>query len=680
MGCFEPPFVIGHCPRENLTTVREERKAAVRLIRGWYHVPHLGEALGCLQSVGLFGLQSLGLDRMHLGKLHLRNFRSFEEASLEFHSRVTILTGRNNSGKSNVIDALSILHSVGMNDRSAGINQRGGFQKVVFGKDIAREVELGVEFSLDEREQATLHKAIVEILPTLAYKNTRYSGIGTTLGYALVLRASGFAERLVLGWDFGDIDVLKTERSSDHDPLEHLVVTQVELATALDRDIPPEGSIKYSSAGAISGDVGPGLSHFNPPNDFMRHLVSTVQSGLRSLLLRVGPNRNPSATAQITGTSTLQEEGANLADVLDFLRSNHPSRFAEFEREFRSLVPESAQLATPRVGGPSTTLTIAESWLADTPGFDLAASSFGERNLLVLLARVLERDPNVLMAIEEPENSIHPHAQRALASLFWRAAERRQILMTSHSPVILSQFPLDALRLVSRDDGRSRIHQVDPSNIALVIRELGFRPGDLLEPDAIVLVEGETDERVLTAWLSSLREVDRVGLLHSLRCIFLGVRGLSNIPFYLDARILNSRAVPPLVFIIADGDIHLSPQQNDQWRMVRSHLTLPEERIFSLEQGKILEDYLLRASVLARTFPSELGSESQVAKLLTSSRQAERNSDAKRVLVALLEAKGLRYSVDAAERIARAFLPLEIDEYIRRLLQTIAGTVKNSQE
>ena len=46
---------------------------------------------------------------MFLSKLHLKNFRSFKDNNISFNEHLTALVGENNSGKSNVIDALRLI-------------------------------------------------------------------------------------------------------------------------------------------------------------------------------------------------------------------------------------------------------------------------------------------------------------------------------------------------------------------------------------------------------------------------------------------------------------------------------------------------------------------------------------------------------------------------------------------
>lgn len=46
---------------------------------------------------------------MYLGHLVARNFRSFREAEVAFKKDLTVVVGENNSGKSNLIEAIRLL-------------------------------------------------------------------------------------------------------------------------------------------------------------------------------------------------------------------------------------------------------------------------------------------------------------------------------------------------------------------------------------------------------------------------------------------------------------------------------------------------------------------------------------------------------------------------------------------
>ena len=67
------------------------------------------------------------------------------------------------------------------------------------------------------------------------------------------------------------------------------------------------------------------------------------------------------------------------------------------------------------------------------------------------------------MAVEEPETALHPAATAVLLEALRDAADRRQVIVTSHSPELLDHEDVDPdeLRAVRADQGRSVIGAPD---------------------------------------------------------------------------------------------------------------------------------------------------------------------------------------------------------------------------
>ena len=507
---------------------------------------------------------------MRVTRLEVRNYRSLEEAEVKFDQRVTLLVGRNNSGKSNVIDALSLIHALTSGGELSGVSERGGFQNIVFGHDMTRRVRLAVD--LDGVPNGEVIAALTKDgVPTKSAGRLPESSVWR-LRYTLDFTAEAFEEALDLF--LGTQSFVLVKGSLDNG------MYSMEVA-----DFPAEVESLVSTGqflrrltrhnATTSAGLSPGFRVLAAPNKHQGFFVARLNEALRALILRVGPNRNPSPTAQISGASALRDDGSNFADWVHSIRSNDERRFQELVEEFVRLVPEVIRLSTPLQGGPSTTVMISESSFPGVAGFDLSSSSFGERNLFVMLGHLVAGRPAVVLSIEEPETCLHPQAQRLLAQTLWRYGERQQILASTHSPVMCSGFPLEALQLVFRENGRSRVESVTPGTAPLLVAELGVRPGDIFDQDAIVLVEGETDEKVFALWYDTLRRSGAGRNLLQGRVLFLGVRGLTNIPFYLDARILQARTVPPDIFVVTDGDVKDSPAKEKQWRIVRERISVP---------------------------------------------------------------------------------------------------------
>ena len=92
-----------------------------------------------------------------ISRLAIKNYRSLRNVELR-PGPLTVLIGPNGAGKSNIIDALRFLkeiHSVA--PRSAGkvtteqLEERGGYEQVVWGGMVDEKIEFETEFSNGEK-------------------------------------------------------------------------------------------------------------------------------------------------------------------------------------------------------------------------------------------------------------------------------------------------------------------------------------------------------------------------------------------------------------------------------------------------------------------------------------------------------------------------------------------------
>lgn len=101
---------------------------------------------------------------------------------------------------------------------------------------------------------------------------------------------------------------------------------------------------------------------------------------------------------------------------------------------------------------------------------------------------------SVIYAIEEPETSQHPDNQRLLVQALKELAvdENTQVLVTSHTPGLAGLLPSDSLRCVRKQaDGTAAVSHCDDDDLAVIANELGVLPDRRVQ--ALVLVEGTND-------------------------------------------------------------------------------------------------------------------------------------------------------------------------------------------
>src|SRR5437879_3520523 len=131
-------------------------------------------------------------------RLRMENYKSVEQADIPLDSRVTVLVGRNNSGKSNLIDCLGFLHVLTSGSSEQAIAERGGFERIVYGGDSKRTIRLNVEF--DGANHASLIRRLDRLgVPTENLK--RLGDQGTwVIRYEVRLNGTWFEEAMELQW------------------------------------------------------------------------------------------------------------------------------------------------------------------------------------------------------------------------------------------------------------------------------------------------------------------------------------------------------------------------------------------------------------------------------------------------------------------------------------------------
>lgn len=107
---------------------------------------------------------------------------------------------------------------------------------------------------------------------------------------------------------------------------------------------------------------------------------------------------------------------------------------------------------------------------------------------------------NIIYAIEEPETAQHPNNQRLLIESFKSLAAEAgcQVLLTTHSPGLASQLPSESIRFVTRDAANGKpniLHGADA--FGPVAEALGVTPDSRVQ--VLLCVEGPNDVASLKA-------------------------------------------------------------------------------------------------------------------------------------------------------------------------------------
>ncbi|MDP4152156.1 MAG: AAA family ATPase [Bacillota bacterium] len=184
------------------------------------------------------------------------------------------------------------------------------------------------------------------------------------------------------------------------------------------------------------------------------------------------------------------------------------------------------------------------------------------------------KDKALILCIEEPEAHLHSDAIHSLRNVILEIASRSnvQVIISTHSPI-----------LVDRDTVSNNIvifdnHRVASCKSISEVRDvLGVRMADNLSAAKVVLVEGESELRYLTALCNTLHPGIAYKLEHNALEI-VNVHSASKMEYQV--RLYNSLMISSLVLLDSD-DSGLSSQE----QLITSKTKLPGEILMIKSAG-----------------------------------------------------------------------------------------------
>ena len=376
----------------------------------------------------------------------LRNYKSIGACKVDL-SDLNLLVGPNGAGKSNFIDALRLVSESLRETLEYAIQQRGGIGEV--------------------RRRSGGHPRHFAVSLRLRL------GEGANASFAFQVGA--LSE--------GAFRVQREQAHISGDGLEEAFYDVQDGALR-------NKSAQLGTPPAVSSDrlylsTASGLPAFRPLFDTLSRM------GFYSM--------NPAEIRELQphdpGT-ILSPSGRNLAAVVRRLKDKSPSSMERIETYLRRIVP-GVDGVDHRQLGPRETVGFRQ----DVQGqkhpwrFYAAAMSDGTLRSLGVLAALFQftndgGGPVSLVAVEEPESTVHPAAAATIMDAILEASKREQIVATTHSPDLLDhpEIESDNLIAVTKTAGETLLAPVDAASVS-VIREELYTPGELLrqnqlQPDA----------------------------------------------------------------------------------------------------------------------------------------------------------------------------------------------------
>ncbi len=146
----------------------------------------------------------------------------------------------------------------------------------------------------------------------------------------------------------------------------------------------------------------------------------------------------------------LSRTGDNLANVIQFLKEQHPDHLEQIFKVLRQRVPRLERVDAEPMADGRLLLQIKDAPF-EQPVLSRFASD-GTLKMLAYLVVLYDPEPPQFIGIEEPENFLHPRLLPGLAEECRAAGERTQLLVTTHSPDFLNSMRPEEVRVLFRDE------------------------------------------------------------------------------------------------------------------------------------------------------------------------------------------------------------------------------------
>jgi len=392
-------------------------------------------------------------------RLKLKNFLSFDSTGVDVELRpLNILIGTNGSGKSNFLYAIKMLKSL-PTGLWEFLREGGGLSEWQYkGGENAPIVEIDATLNL-----------VINLPWIVSEREFQYN-----LGFDVVNDAIRTNHLQIMGEEITGI-----EDVSLGDPLYYQYKPLIAPDTV---KITPQGYLQPKEESATSSTYRQSVFQYRK-DEYMLPVLTQIGKAFERIgcldlpFGKDAPYRKPQL-AESFDEENLAPDGNNIAIVINNIQTFHPDVMDEILEKFKKILSRAKRIQT------NTTSNLIRLFVHEVMGNKtVPISSYrlsdGTLRFLCLLVILLSPTPPPLICIEEPEIGMHPEMLLVIAELLKEASTRTQIIVTTHSDILLSAFTdtPEAILVCEHDGAKSSITRLDADSLSHWLEE--YTLGDL---------------------------------------------------------------------------------------------------------------------------------------------------------------------------------------------------------
>ncbi|WP_449390010.1 ATP-binding protein [Clostridium sp. ETTB3] len=438
---------------------------------------------------------------MKLKRLKIKRFRGYKDISVDFDGNINVIIGKNDIGKSTIMEALDIFFNSASNSK------------------VKMEVN---DLNIDEQQNKTIEiTCVFEVYDDIVLDSTRR----TSLEEEFLLNEKGLLE-ITKVWNCSKEKIGASDLKiyinafypniSDK-PLINMKISELKkVMDSIKDEINNYGEINKT----VSSDIRKCIYKYYIDNscDFSETLIDISKEDIKDIWSGINNSlpmfflfksdrsnmdsdsevQNPLKIATKSALKEIQSEldsiTERIQDAVKTIGDNTIKKLQEMDADIAS------QLTTELNMKPWDSVFSFE--LIDGRGIPLNKRGSGVRRLMLLSYFRAEADrlmnetnkTSTIYAIEEPETAQHPDYQKMIIESFKEISNdvNHQIIITTHTPQIAKMVRPNQIIFIKRNENKEPcIINDENDKINGVIETLGILPD--IKSKLVICVEGEND-------------------------------------------------------------------------------------------------------------------------------------------------------------------------------------------
>ena len=488
---------------------------------------------------------------MILKKIEIENFRSIKKLELDFDEisgkKCFILLGINESGKSNILKAISLWDENQQVDYNLDCNKEA----------IDTGAPIWITYSLEIEDTDSYIEKLKENIPPELAKLIKINKIKRIIAidknnnkldyfYVYIEDNEKFRNYILEGDNISPIkEVYDGEEEITDENIEELVGSDYKLLTKGELE-----SYLENSFFDLFQDNTPEVIFWESKEHYLINAPVHLENFAKNNSISI-PLRNIFKISGIDDIGfridLIKQDDEKRQETEELLSQNITKHINEIWKEHKINIKI-------RIEENLNCKVSVEDQDNSLPKYKMNQRSDGFKQFIsILLNLSAENKTNILknkiILLDEPETHLHPSGVRYLRDELFNIAKNNIVLLATHSIYMIDKKNLDRHISVEREHSVTKITPIDKNNPykeEVLYEALGTSIFELIEPNMIIF-EGKTDRDIFDAFTKKFEKEIKPQAINS-----ISADGVESIPKY--TKFFNQKLIKGYIVLDADKD------------------------------------------------------------------------------------------------------------------------------